>query len=412
MKRAIFRLTAIGATTALLWLSPGGAAEIALPGATVESVVALARQVNPTVAAAALDFDAATHKIGTAGVLADPQLVLEAWDVNSRGAGQRRFGFEQEIKLGSKYSLERGIARADAEAARFQGQASVVDLISQVVIAHAEYNAAFQAVNLSADIKKRYDDILALLRSRYGDTSVDQQDVIKAEIQAATAEGELLRKQGEFKAATARLNVLIGRKIQSPLAAPVGFRSLKTISLTQAQAKARSSNPLLALAGAQVDSNAQTKSLADLNYYPDLTVGAKYVQRPGTEDTGEFGLGFKVPLHYEVKEAEQRAASASLNAAQARKEALRLRIDGQIADAWFGVDTLRKIIQIYEARELPPARALVENARNGFRAGSSDIGLLFESERQLQTVQLELLKLKTELQAKYSELERLAGGPL
>jgi outer membrane protein, heavy metal efflux system len=403
-------LAAIGATIASLWLSPAEAGEQPLPGATVESVVAFARRLNPTVAAAALDFDAAVHKIGTAGVLADPTLILEAWDVNRLGVGQRRFGIEQEVKLWGKYGLERDIAQADADAAKFQGRATVTELIAQVVAAHGEYNAAYEAVAISVEIKRRFDDILGLSRSRYGATSVDQQDVIKAEIEAATAEGDVVCRQGEQKSAAARLNALIGRPSLAPLAAPTGFRTVRVISLSQVQALARSANPMLALAGAQSDSAAQAKSLTDLNYYPDVTLGAKYVQRPGTEDTSEFMLGVKLPLHYEVKDAEQRAAGARLGAAQARNEALRLRIDGQIADAWFGVDALRKVVQIYESRQLPPARLSVDNARNGFQAGSSDISLVFESERRLRAVQLDLLKLKVELQAKYAEMERLAGG--
>jgi outer membrane protein, heavy metal efflux system len=405
-------LAAIGATVASLWLSPAEAGDQPLPGATVESVVAVARRVNPTVAAAALDFDAAVHKIGTAGVLADPTLILEAWDVNRLGVGQRRIGFDQEVKLWGKYGLERNIAQSDAEAAKFQGRATVIDLVAQVVAAHGEYNAAYEAVGISVEIKRRYDELLGLLRSRYGTTSVDQQDVIRAEIEAATAEGDVVRRQGEQKSAAARLNALIGRPSLAPLAAPTGFRAVKAISLAQAQALARSANPMLALAGAQSNSAAQTKSLTDLNYYPDVMLGAKYVQRPGTEDTGEFTLGVKLPLHYEVKDAEQRAAGARLSAAQARNEALRLRIDGQIADAWFGVDALRKVVQIYATRQLPPARSSVDNARNAFQAGSSDLSSVFESERRLRTVQLDLLKLKVELQTKYAEMERLAGGSL
>ena len=405
-------LAAIGATVASLWLSPAAAGDQPLPGATVESVVAVARRVNPTVAAAALDFDAAVHKIGTAGVLADPTLILEAWDVNRQGVGQRRIGFDQEVKLWGKYGLERNIAQSDAEAAKFQGRATVIDLVAQVVAAHGEYNAAYEAVGISVEIKRRYDELLGLLRSRYGTTSVDQQDVIRAEIEAATAEGDVVRRQGEQKSAAARLNALIGRPSLAPLAAPTSFRAVKAISLAQAQALARSANPMLALAGAQSNSAAQTKSLTDLNYYPDVMLGAKYVQRPGTEDTGEFTLGVKLPLHYEVKDAEQRAAGARLGAAQARNEALRLRIDGQIADAWFGVDALRKVVQIYATRQLPPARSSVDNARNAFQAGSSDLSSVFESERRLRTVQLDLLKLKVELQTKYAEMERLAGGSL
>ena len=396
----------------MLWLSPAGAGGQTVPGATVESVVAIAKRLNPTVAAASLDFDAALHKIGTAGVLSDPTLILEAWDVNRQGVGQRRIGLEQEFRLWGKYGLERKIAEADADAAKFQGRATVIDLIAQVAAAHGEYNAAHEAVGISTKIKRRYDEILGLLRSRYGTTSVDQQDVIRAEIEAATAEGDVVRRQGELKSAAARLNALIGRPSLAPLAPPNGFRAIKAISLAQVQALARSANPMLALAGAQSNSAAQTKSLTDLNYYPDVTLGAKYVQRPGTEDTGEFMLGVKLPLQYEVKDAEQRAAGARLGAAQARNEALRLRVDGQIADAWFSVDALRKVVQIYASRQLPPARSSLDNARNGFQAGTSDLSSVFEAERRLRAVQLDLLKLKVELQTKYAEMERLAGGSL
>ncbi|KZD21194.1 transporter [Tardiphaga robiniae] len=406
------RFVAIGAATALLWSHPVAAAEQTMPGATVESVVAIAKRLNPTVAAASLDFDAAVRKVGTAGVMADPTLILEAWDVNRQGVGQRRIGFDQEIKLWGKYGLERNIAQSDADAAKFQGRATVTELIAQVVAAHGEYNAAYEAVGIATEIKRRYDELLGLLRSRYGTTSVDRQDVIKAEMEAATAEGDVVRRQGEQKSAAARLNALIGRPALAPLAAPTGFRTVRPVSLAQAQALGRSANPMLALAGAQSNSAAQIKSLTDLNYYPDVNVGAKYVQRPGTEDTGEFTLGVKLPLHYEVKDAEQRAAGARLGAAQARNEALRLRIDGQIADAWFGVDALRKVVQIYTSRLLPPARSSIDNARNGFQAGSSDLSSVFESERRYRAIQLDLLKLKVELQTKYADMERLAGGSL
>ena len=79
----IVRVAMIGATTAALWLSPAAAGDQTMPGATVESVVAVARRLNPTVAAASLDFDAAVHKIGAAGVLADPEAATPA-----RGCGR------------------------------------------------------------------------------------------------------------------------------------------------------------------------------------------------------------------------------------------------------------------------------------------------------------------------------------
>ena len=405
------RFAAIGLAAFLLWSSPSSAEDRRAPGATLDSVVSLARQVNPDLAAAALEADSASYKVGAAGALPDPTVALEAWDVNDRGVGQRRIGVEQEFKLWGKRDLERGVAVADAEAARHQSRAVEADLLARVKTVYAQFGAAHKAVELSLSLKRRVDETLNLLRLRYGATSVDQQDVIKAELEAATAEGEVVRLQGEAKSAAARLNALIGRASQAPLAIPKGFRPLKSrLTLAGVQAMASQANPMLAATDAQVNSAASAKELADLNYYPDVTLGARFVQRPKGDNTGEFLLGFKVPLQFEAKDAEQLAAGSKLEAAQARSEATRLRLDGEVAEAWFGLESVRKVIRVYEQRQLPPARLSVETARTGFQAGTTDLAALFEAERRLRAVELELLKLRIEEQAKYAELERLVGG--
>lgn len=412
-KRQPHRFATIGLAASLLWPLPPFAAERNIPGATIDSVVALALQLNPDLAAAALDADSASHKVGAAGALPDPTVALQAWDVNDRGVGQRRIGVQQVFKLWGKLDLERSVAAADAAAARHQSRAVEADLIARVKTAYAQYGAAQKAVELSLQLKRRVDEILSLLRLRYGATSVDQQDVIKAEIEAGTAEAEVARLQGEAKSAAARLNALIGRQPRAAFAIPKAFRPLRSkLALAEVQAVARGGNPTLAATDAEVRSATSARQLSDLNYYPDITLGARFVQRPTGHNTGEFLLGFNVPLQYGVKDAEQRAASSKLGAAQARNDAIRLRLDGEIADAWFALEAVRKAIRIYEQRQLPPARLSVGTARSGFQAGTTDLAAVLETERRLRAIELEFLKLKVEEQAKYAELERLAGGSL
>ena len=80
----------------------------------------------------------------------------------------------------------------------------------------------------------------------------------------------------------------------------------------------------------------------------------------------------------------------------------------RLADAWFGVDALRRVVQIYTSRLLRPGRS--SHACNGFQAGWPELSLVFESERRYRAVHLDLRKLKVELQTKYAEMERPAGG--
>jgi len=282
-----------------------------------------------------------------------------------------------------------------------------------VKAAYAQYNAAHRALELSRSLQQRVDQLAEVLRLRYGASSVNQQELIKAELEAANAAGDVVRREGEAKSAAARLNALIGRKAQAPLASPKGFPTLKTrMSLAAVQELARARNPQLAATNAQVRSTTGAKELTDLNYYPDITAGANLVQRRNGDTSGMFLLGFKVPLQYEAKDAEQRAASASLGAAQARNDALGIRIDGEVAEAWFRLEAIRKALKIFEQRQLPPARLSVETARQGFDAGTTDLPTLLESERRLRAVELELLALRVEEQSKYADLERLAGGSL
>lgn len=389
------------------------AAERSQPGATVESVVALAKRLSPELRASVLEADAASQRVGAAGVQPDPTVTLQAWDVSSRGVGQTWVGAEQTFRLWGKTDLEKGIALADADAARRQSEATEVDLVARVKAAYAQYSAAQRALELSKSVKQRVDQLLELLRLRYGASSVDQQEVIRAELEAANAAADVARREGEAKSAAARLNALVGREARAPLAPARGFPPLKTkLTLSAVQDLARSANPQLAATDAQVRSATGTKALTDLNYYPDITAGANLVQRRNGETNGMFLLGFKVPLQYEAKDAQQRAASASLGAAQARNEALRIRLDGDVAEAWYRLEAIRKAIRIFEQRQLPPARLSVETARSGFEAGTTGLAALLESERRLRAVELELLALKVEEQSRYADLERLAGGAL
>jgi len=411
-RRIVFVLRWLG-LAATVWPCALSAAESGPPGVTVESVVAVARGLSPELATARLEADAASHKAGAAGVPDDPTVTFQAWDVNGRGVGQRWVGVEQQFRLWGKLDLERSAATAEAEAARHLAHAAESDLIARVKTVYAQYCATRRAVQLAAGLKVRVDESLALLRLKYGPTAVEQQDVVKADIEAATAATDVARREGEAKSAAARLNALIGRGAQAPLAAPLGFRALKSkLTLAGVQATARAANPTLAATEAQVRSAARTKELTDLNYYPDVTVGADFVQRPTGENSGQFRLGFKVPLQYEAKDAQQRAATSKLGAAQMRNDAIRIRLDGDVAEAWFALEAVRKAIRIFERRQLPPARLLVETARAGFEAGTTDLAALLDTERRLRSAELELLALRVEEQSRYAELERLAGGTL
>lgn len=95
-----------------------------------------------------------------------------------------------------------------------------------------------------------------------------------------------------------------------------------------------------------------------------------------------------------------------------RYDAIRTRLDGDVAEAWPGLEAVRTSIRIAEQRQVPPACLSVETAASGFQAGTTDLAAVLDAECRLRAGKFELLKLKVEEQARYAEPERLAGGSL
>ena len=75
----ITRLAAIGATTAVLWLSPARAGDQTLPGATVESVVAIAKRFNPEGRLRTVQLDLLNLKVELQMKYAEMQRLAGRW---------------------------------------------------------------------------------------------------------------------------------------------------------------------------------------------------------------------------------------------------------------------------------------------------------------------------------------------
>jgi outer membrane protein TolC len=112
----------------------------AVPGATFEEVMAVARRLSPELAARALDAEAAHARVDIAGSLADPMIRITADEIDRTSGprlGKMYYTVEQEFPLWGKRDLKR--AQAGADVARSQADARVTEteLIEKVKVAYA-----------------------------------------------------------------------------------------------------------------------------------------------------------------------------------------------------------------------------------------------------------------------------------
>src|SRR6266849_2835552 len=132
----MFRFLLAGLVGALVLTGSAEAAPKGPPGATAAELIALARQLSPELAAAALTAEAATARITSAGAMPDPTLRVDADNLDQRNVSMNGrtiiFRLMQEFPLWGKLDLKREMATFEATAAKYQSRGVEFELIARV----------------------------------------------------------------------------------------------------------------------------------------------------------------------------------------------------------------------------------------------------------------------------------------
>src|SRR6266481_4883486 len=218
---------------AIMLLAGPAAAEapvsLAAPGATLEEVLAIARRLSPDLAARALDTEAAQARVEIAGSLTDPTLRITSDEIDrTRGPRQNKMYYtvEQEFPLWGKRDLKRAQAGADVARTQADARMTEAELIEKVKVAFAQYYQADQTIRTTEDLHRVVHDIARVARDRYAQGRGSQQEVYKAEVENSRLATELVRLDARKQSAAARLNALLLRPIDAPLAQPLKLRAL------------------------------------------------------------------------------------------------------------------------------------------------------------------------------------------
>jgi outer membrane protein TolC len=391
----------------------------AAPGATLEEVLAIARRLSPELAARALDTEAAQARIEIAGSLADPTLRITSDEID-RTSGPRQnkmfFTVEQEFPLWGKRDLKR--AQAGAEVARTQADARMTEaeLVEKVKVAFAQYYQADQAIRSTENLHRVVHDIARLARDRYAQGRSSQQEVYKAEVEITRLATELVRLDAKRRSAAARLNTLLARPIDAPLAPPVKLRPLPSEAALAPPAlieRARAGNPSLASGDAQIAAAAAGKKLADKSWYPDVTLKAGAIDRTGNGPNGYVAeIGLRVPLQWGLHEAQQREAAAQVGAAQSRRQAVELQIQSDLGEFAADLAGSRKTGDLIRTQLLPQSQALLRSGIAGYGLGRAELVDVLRAEHDLADQRIELLSAEFDQQRQLAAIERLIGGDL
>jgi len=405
--------------SALLLLLPVCGAALAqpvAPGATVESLLVLGRQLSPALRAAALDTAAASAKASGADRLDDPTISDSYQYYKDPGVfSAHTIMISQAFPLWGKRSLRRQAALADVDASRGRERAAQDELDERIKVTFAQYVLLTGSMAVNKEVSELARRMRSATSARYGQGGGEQLAVIQSFADETSARTEAVRLQGARDAAKARLNMLVGRPGGAPLAEPSRGRPIPKTEpdLASLVERARAGNPTLASNTAAVAAARTRSTLADKAWYPDVTLGAGPLIQTNNRPVGFAAtVGLNIPLPWGRQASGQQEAAAQLGASQQRYEASRLEIEGALGEAMARLRAARAIKELLRREAAPQARAAFQAALAGYGQGRGDLATAVAAEGRLHEVEFRLLQSQLDAQVELAAIERLIGGDL
>jgi len=316
--------------------------------------------------------------------------------------------------LGDKRELRRGVATAEASVADARRGAVVAETRMRAKTAYSQYWYAVHAQRVTESLRLVMSDLEQVARSRYSSGLAPQQDVIKAQTELTGLRTDLVMIGSERRQAAARLNGVLARPADAPLAEPrelrpVPSRAFDFAALTKTVGER---SPTLAMTKAQIAAAEGNAQLMRASRTPDLGVGVAVIQQ-GTRLTDyELMLEVNIPWQTDIIRANVNEAVAMSDAATARRDAAAAQLQSELGQNWAALDALREQGEIVRSTLLPQVELTYQSALSSYQSGRVDFTTLLDAQRQIRRTRLDLLKVELEQQMRLAEIERIVGEDL
>ena len=382
----LFLFLLIVPTAWVLAAEPAGGSPL-----TLEAAVSLAVKDNPDLAEMQARSEAFAAIPSQVGTLPDPVLSFNAlnlptdtFNVAQENMTQLQLGFSQVIPFPGKLGLKEEAAGFEAEAASDDVDETRLRLLRDVKSSWWLLLYLDQAVQIIRTNQELLRQFVEIAQVKYEVGNGLQQDVLLAQLELSKLLDQELKLVGLRRSEAARLNALLARPADSPVALPLDIdRQLPDINVESVlYRKAEASSPLLARQRNTIQAARARRDLAKKEYYPDFKFGTLYGFRSGDNPLPRSGgradflslkLSMSVPLFAYRKQAKavDQRNSELLQQNYALKDEwdrVRARISSALAD----YERAREQSVLFNTGIIPQARQTVASMLAGYQVNKVD----------------------------------------
>ena len=395
-------------------------ADLAIPaGAGSEDYVRIALERSPSLRAACYKVERLRQRIPQETSLPDPTMEIDPYVLNTGDVNTSKVValVRQTLPLPEKLKTRGRIAEQELAAAMDDLGTARLTVIGDARRAYWSYYIATQAVELTQRSRARLTEFQQAAEAQYRSGSGSQQAVLKASVELGLLGNSLADWQQRHRSAEAMLNSLMDRRIDAPLPAPrVTELATLTLQLERLLEQAVRKNPELSAVRKRIEGERQRLRLANLNRWPDMTVGFNYEfdQGHGISNTNQFGpsISFNIPIWFARLNAAEAEAHNGILENIAMLTDANNRLAFRVQDALVKVETQQRIAMLFHKVIVPQAQQSLDASMTSYRAGGVDFSAIIDTWRKRLDYELMYYQSLAQFEQNLADLQQAVGADL
>lgn len=380
---------------------------------TLNELVRLVLQHNPTIHAARSSREAAAAAVTTAAARPNPRLEA-AWGrngarlpgVSSGSVGS--WGVAQWVENPNLRSARVAAASFGQTASLHGITVSTHDLVAQTRVRGFEHMLRKDEARAAGDALQLLEQIQARVKVRVASGEAARYEIIKADAEVINARQKLQTAELQVEQSVLALNRLAGGHLPARwVMSDTLYDMLETPSMTHLQQSAMQHNPELKALQAEVDRRAARVREVQAERWPGLELRYGQVRDPEVRQN-LLTVSVPIPL-LDQRAGPVREATAELQRAQTLLEGRRAELAQQLQQAWKSLEIARVRVNALSSGAVREAEAALRVAEAAYRFGERGILDVLDAQRLLRQVNADLLDARFQVRAAGVELDHLAG---
>ncbi|MCU7960586.1 MAG: TolC family protein [gamma proteobacterium symbiont of Bathyaustriella thionipta] len=389
------------------------------PPLSLNEALQYALQNDPQLMARTARSEALAESAVADGQLPDPKLRFGAYNVpldsgsfSQEPSTQVRFGIQQAFLPGDTLHYRQRKTQWQSKEQQHRAEVAALMTTRNVREQYLERFYQLQAGRVINDTREFFSELLKISERHYASGKVNQQDVLRAQLELSRLDDKYERILSADDVARAKLSQWIGPLAERPLPAEMPLLP-KLPSLETLQEKVKD-HPAIVAENARIESFREQTHIAREQYKPGWSAGVEYRKRFGDNNDGSSRtdmaavmLTMDLPLFTKGRQDRRQAASLrQTDAADLSREDKLRELRSQLERNYAQWQRLAARNKLYKERLLPDAHANSKASINAYQAGVGDFTTLMrasisELDARLQTLRVQVDQAKAQARLLY-----------